>query len=504
MAEAVASGKRTRPSGASAFEGLLPLVALGGAFALGMGRLYGGNFITTLAENVALLLLIGALIKWARERCPGYPVSLLEILLGLTAIQPAALILAILLEGDVVYVTDIAVFSHFERAERVAAVAGLFCLAAVCGWLIAARRVRTPRTTWREILARVPRRFSRFVAVLLAAVAVAKLVLLFPESLPAALGWALRLYVGFLQGMTILLGAYLRGGDLLNAWVAIGLAGVSGLSLVAGNRTDAILFIALVGYGFAIARPLRRLTLLLLGGGALGAAIFFLWFGETLRESDSLGRSGEAAISRLSNIGETADLSSFREAGTSGGVRRLLRNGSHAVISSVPDRLPFEQDGLVGIPLEMARRFLPKFRFEGISDSEDELRNIFLAQLGFRISWSTSVELALVPDAWLRGGWFGVVLIGLGVGAILRVVQDGLERILRRDPTGILALVIIVPAMFLIEGRDFVWGLRSLAQYLAVALVLFFAQGVSLRRRYGAARGASVGLAPSAVPPSSP
>lgn len=458
------------------------------------GRLGDGS-----VPSVALVLLAVALVKWIESALPNRPIHIGSLFILIASTQPVALLATQLFEGSALYSTALGVHSHDESAVRVAGASALFLSSYAAAFILWPVRRRGAAVTWEGLARRLDEWSLRALVAVAVVSAIVRVVLLFGESLPNELKYVLRLLYGYCFPFVFFVGVEMRLRPRRAAAAAL-LCGASYLVVfVSGSRGDAIVPLAYLGLGFAVAARMPRLARYWFLP-SLGAILFLaLGVGEVLR-SDNRGRTASAAADRFEEY--RAGQIELWESDTviKGSVRRLLRNGSHAVLAGVPERLAFEEDGLVRLPLDFLGGFLPRFKFEGI-DLDREPRNAVMNYFGFLVNWKTSVELAALPDAWLRGGWKGIILIGSILGAYSRLIEEWVYRRLERDTVFSAVLVVLTFYVGLLEGKDFCWGVRStVIGMVAASLVCFCVRVIAgpelarSGRRSGVMRSENMGV----------
>jgi hypothetical protein len=443
--------------------------------------------ISLLAHSLSLT---GMMICYAAvaRRPRSLPFSMIGLMIALSALQPGALILAAWLgNGQVTYSVAYGIRSHHVGAPLVAAVQFVSVVAMTAVELL--RPTKELRAmSWEETLRPVP---SWVYGVMgwasLSYCAVRLVLLLVVDVLEPATAYVLRLYVGLLVGAFFFVGIRARQSSAFGFVVSGATVLTSMVALVGGNRGDAMLPLIVLGAGYVVARPMRRAQLL--RWGIAGAAVFIgmLYIGSALR-ADERGRTADALLARLDNLGDTVSEGVKSESATESTVVRLLRGGTHAVINDIPGEVPYERDGIIKMPGELLERLLPQWNLTGRSDTG--ARNWMLNELGFLVNWSTSVELSLVADGWYRDGVLGVVLVSLLAATMLRLVEAFLTRRMVRRPEYIVPLVFAAAGVYMVEGRDFIWGLRTILFLVITAELVLLAS-----TRLGFARKARVGAA---------
>lgn len=444
----------------------------------------------TLLANAALIVVMLGEWELVLRAVRSRSIGLISILFLIAFVQPVSLIIAAFIQGEVMYITGQAIHSHYDGGVLVAGAQAVFfgatCIAAVlCGLVYQARS-----GGWIEITGRLSDRTLRLAEILTWIVTVARVgTLLMGSEANEVLQYFLRLVVGFFVGVFFLMGVSLRRGSRMATLSIAVTAMLSALLLMTGSRADAIypLLLTALGYAFAKPTPAAKLATWAGTGSVLIAGALFL--GSVVR-TDQRGRTAEAGLERLNRLSETVAMGMAEETAAESTIRRLLRNSTHAVITEIPDHYPHETDGLVKIPFEIVDKIMPRFNFSGRSERELP-RNWMLNDLGFMVSWATSVELSLVADAWYRAGFFGLIVIGALVGALLGLLEAFIYRKIAQNPTWIVMFIFAASGMLLIEGRDFVAGLRSIV-FLITAGGIFLGldqmvrAGVSVGRQAGA------------------
>jgi hypothetical protein len=106
-----------------------------------------------------------------------------------------------------------------------------------------------------------------------------------------------------------------------------------------------------------------------------------------------------------------------------------------------------------------------------------------LRELGFVVNASTSVELGLVPDAWYRGAWMGVLGIALATGLLLTIVERLVSIGVERTPDRLLLPVMMAPTVPVLALQDYLGGFRTiLLNGLVCSVILLTLWMVRLRR----------------------
>lgn len=443
--------------------------------------------------NCAVILCYVGLERLAARYWPGRVVSLLRATLFIAAVSPVFLVTAIFLQGDAPYANMAGRFTHSDGAWLVA-LAGLVLHAfALVGAALAGRRPTTVPAGAAELRLAFSRWFLLLVAWLVGLHAVLRVTLLFYLSeIPQPIVYLSRLYLSHYLALFVCLGISLRL-RLRSAQVATAISLlVSAVVLLSGGRSDALYPLLFLGAGFVLARPVERKALARWATVAVPVFLLAMYAGGLVREDDR-GRTGDAVIERV------GDLASAMTAGDGGSsavdmtVRRLVSNSTHSVITRIPSEFPFESDGVLQLPVEFLARVLPRFNLSGISETEQP-RNWMLNDLGFLVSWATSVELGLVADAWYRGGFWGLVAVGLILGVSLQLLENGVYRAMRRASQYSAVLLFIVPWLLPIQGRDIVEGLRTILFASIAGLAMVAAARALETRKQGRARP----LAPAA------
>ncbi len=478
--------------GGRAWAALALVTIAGGLASVFVAQAVWGAALT----NAVAVLLCFALDRLAAHLWPGRPVSLVRLALFLLATQPLAILFLALAEGQLDYETMKGRFSLATEAAKVAAVTLELGAAALAGaFLVGRTRGRSPLSL-HQCLDTFTGEFRALACWVSAGILVSRFVLLFyAAALPDAFTYLLRLFIGYFMPTFLLAGAALRNGHRA-ASVVVALLGLTvPLVVLSGSRGDALMPVILLGLGYVAARPMqgRRLLRLSLVAGAAFATVMFV--GEVAR-SDQQGRTGEAALQRVNSIQAAFQEHASAETARSSTLRRLISFSTHSVVTRIPVEVPFEADGLWGLPADFLDKFLPRFNWSGISDTELP-RNFMLNDLGFLVAWGTAVELTLLADAWYRGGYLGVFVVGLLLGMLLQSVEDRIYLRLGRRPELMVVLLFVMTTLFSVVVRDFVLGVRSILFMLVTSLLLAFA-AAGLRgrqRRQNQARVAAAALA---------
>lgn len=461
----------------------LALVTIAGATA--------SIFVAQAVWEAAMIYASAVLFCFALDRLgarlwPGRPVSLVRLVLFLLATQPLAILLVALADGQLDYDTMNGRFSLAAGAAQLVAVTLELGATTLAGAFVVGRNRRRSPLSLHQCLDTFTGEFRALACWISAGILGSRFVLLFfGPVLPEVLSYVLRLFIAYFMPTFLLAGAALRSGHRA-AGVVVALLGVTvPLVVLSGSRGDALMPVILLGVGYVAARPMRsgRLLRLALMGGAAFAAVMFI--GEVAR-SDKQGRTGEAALQRVDSFQAAFQEYGSAETARASTLRRLISFSTHSVVTRIPLEVPFEDNGLWGLPLDVVDKFLPRFNFSGISDTELP-RNVMLNDLGFLVAWGTAVELTLLADAWYRGGHLGVIVVGLLLGMLLQAVEDRVYHRLASRPELVVVLLFIMTTLFSVVVRDFVLGLRSIAFMIASSLLLVFAatglRGSRRRRR---------------------
>lgn len=472
--ESRAPSLKTALSAGMAAVALVPLAA---------APLLPDRLTTTLVLNAGLILFLLGLI-WLLDRAlQPAPLRFVHVLLFLAVSQPAALIVYSITEGEPTYYISWATPSHVFGSTRVVYAQSLFffcvCLAAIAAGLMAPRRA----TSWPGMLRRMPTPLHRALLFLAVSVMSLRFGLLFVRSeTGSAAIYSARVFSNGFWWSAFFIGPALRLG-VPGARAAVGLmCAVGAIALAGGNRSDALLPIVLAGFGYLLTGgiPRRRFVGILVSGVvlvAVGATI-----GEAMRQSDSAGRSGWAALDRIDRVSKDEQQIEVQSSTVIGSVaQRVLRNGTHAVITQVPEIQPFEPDGLAKLPRDFAENLLPAINLSGTT-REKEPRHWILNEFGFTVNWRTAVELALIPDAWFRGGYIGVVLIGFAVGLFLQLAESFVYRNIDASPARVVMLLGVAASIPMLEGRDVAFGFRSMLIFGTQTFLMTIALEMASRR----------------------
>jgi hypothetical protein len=458
-----------------------------------------GGLVSTLLfdERTALsvaahsLSLIGMMACYAAIAGRGrtIPFTFVGLMVALAALQPATVILATWLGGgDVTYTVAYGTRSHHIGAPLVAAVQFASVAAMTLVDLVGRRRdVQT--ISWRSALAALSGWVHGTMAVAALVYCAARLATLFaPEALDPGVAYVVRLFLGLSVGVFFFVGTLARVRSLVGIAVAAVAVLTSLAALLGGNRGDAILPLLIMAAGFVVAHPTRpaRLARWTVVAGAVFAAMLYL--GSVIR-SDDRGRSGAALAARFDTLGETVSYGVRTESAIETVLLRLLRHSTHAVLTDIPEDVPFEPDGVVKLPSEFVERLLPQWNVSGTADVGS--RNWMLNELGFLVNWNTSVELSLVADGWYRDGVWGVLVVSVLAAFALRGLEALISRRLPTRPEYLIVLIFAASGIYLVEGRDVIWGLRTMVfLVLAAELMLLpsrwirFASGGAARKSH--------------------
>lgn len=436
---------------------------------------------TALVNAAAILGFVG-LERLAAHLWPSRPVSFVRFLLLTHSSQSISIILVIFVDGRLEFGTSTGGYSLADGSALVVAVGLALNAAMLVGGRLMGAGPLPEQGSWQELMTSLPTKVFAASCAIAGAILLGRLLLLFGvEAMPLPLVYGLRLFVSYFLAVFAFVGAALRL-KYHPARLVTFLAGlVSPVVVLSGSRADALLPLALLALGYVVAQPMPKQRLIRFG--AYGGLFFVLamFVGDVVR-GDSRGRTGEAALERVGDLGTVVSEQSNVEAISTASLRRMISFSAHAVITRIPDELPFEQDGLLNLPGEFASKLLPRFNLSGISDIETP-RNWMLNELGFLVNWATSVELSLVADAWYRGGWLGLLAVGLFFGALLQFLENLVYRGMRTRPALFVVLVFVVSSLVYVAGRDVVTSVRNTVFTVIAALMLFAATGMTPQRR---------------------
>lgn len=439
---------------------------------------------------LAILAFVG-MERVAARLWPGRAVSLLRATLFVAVAGNVFLVLAFFIQGNPGYANWGGRFWHADGAWLVALAGVGLHLSALLGAVVAGRGVSRGTGSDVNVWASYSRWFLLLVNGMVWVHLLLRAVLLFAiQELPPPLVYAARLYLSLYLALYVFLGMSLRQGMRFSRITAVAVLLMSLVLLLSGGRSDALYPLLFLGAGYALARPAGRATVIRWALVALPAFALAMYVGGRVRD-DERGRTGEAVLERAADLSSVMASGDGRTTAVEASIRRLISDSTHSVVTRIPKEFPFENDGVVKLPGEIADRFLPRFNLSGISESETP-RNWMLNDLGFLVTWSTSVELSMVADAWYRGGALGLLVVGLLLGFTFQVLENGVYRAMRRRPQASAVLLFVVPWLPTIEGRDIVAALRSVA-FAAVAAMVMVAAARVLEQRKRSGRGWKAG-----------
>lgn len=419
------------------------------------------------AASIAALVWLERI---ASNRWPGRPLSFLRATLFIAAAQPVFLCIAFLLEGEARYANISGYFSHADKAWLVALASVLLHGAAVAGAFLAGRGIAVSQGI-RVLHAGFSRWFFTLVAWLAIIHGLARLTVLFLSAeVPLEISYSLRIFLSNFLAIFAFLGMALRL-RISSARVAgVFSLVVASVVLLSGSRGDALMPFLYVAVGFVLAEPVDRRTLGRWAAVAVPVFIAAMLFGSLVRQ-DERGRTGDAALARLGEVGTAAPEVSENASVSEHTIRRMVSNSYHSVITRIPQELPFEENGLLKIPEEFLAKFLPRFNYGGTSDTEVP-RHWMLNDLGFLVNWATSVELPLAADAWYRGGFVGLVVVGLLLGFAFQLTENALYRAMQSRTQYSTLLLFGMTGLPLVEARDVVSALRGMVFLLVAGLAV--------------------------------
>jgi len=244
---------------------------------------------------------------------------------------------------------------------------------------------------------------------------------------------------------------------------------VSAVFLLAGSRLAAVFSVGMLVFGYAAGKQTAERTMWRWAALAFPLLVVVGFLGERLR-SDEKGRTGRAALERVDKVWTAVD-SVDRAFLLKSTLLRLASPGEHSVITRVPNELPFEQFGVLRIPVDFASEFLPRFAITGRSEDYTP-RHWILNELGFVVNWETSMELTLLADAWLRGGFLGILVVGILVGFLLQAFEDFVYRKTRHQAVWFAALVFAATGLLSVESNGVASGLRAEVFYCTAGIAL--------------------------------
>jgi hypothetical protein len=430
-----------------------------------------GEQATTLAVQSSLLLAYLAMYGLLALASPPRPLPIAGSFFLFAANQPASLLVATLSDGQVDYINNWGVFSHHTQTGRVA-LAEFYFFSIVFGVLFLLART-TPRapSTWKATLDMISPRMLRALQWIGIATQVDRILVesgLFNAVAPVA--YVARLFTGWFTPAIFFVGVGVRRRENRATMMAVAMLPIALLLLLTGSRTYALLPLAYLGAGFILARPMPAVRLQLLA--VIGVSIFSvaMYIGDVAR-SDERGRSLEAAVDRAGSLGEQVEATRDSLSVSDSAVRRILRNGDHAVLTMIPEALPFERDGLAKLPEELLIDLWPGLHFSG--RTEKRLPRIFLLnEIGFFVSWQTSLPLGLVPDAWWRGGWLGLTIIAVIAALVVKMLELFIYHRMADQPERVFLLLSCVAALMTLEQHDIIHAVKAILWLMAANAAL--------------------------------
>ncbi len=446
----------------------------------------------------AAILGYAVLERLANRRLPGRSISLLRITLYMAASQPVFLVLSLFIQGDANYATQRGWFSHSDGAELVAVAGIIFHAAALCGAAVVGQaRASRPRglPTIGDSYSKPFYSAMNWMALVYAAV---RLILLFYwREIPLEATYALRIFVGLFIAVYIFVGMALRL-RIRTAKLAFGVTlAASAVVLLAGSRSEALYPLFFMALGYMAARPTNVGQIGRWAGVVVPVFVFSMFIGSLVRQ-DERGRTGEAVLGRVADISSVMDHGKEERFISDSVVRRMVSDSTHSVITRIPYERPFEDGGLIQIPEEFLDRVVPRLNLDGTSDTEVP-RHWMLNDLGFRVSWATSVELGLVADAWYRGGFLGLVVAGLLLGVSFQILEDTIYWSMRRRPEVSVLLLFSASSLLFVEARDVVAALRGVL-FTSVAGLAMVSIAIILKARRRSHSPPTVPRPPRPVP----
>lgn len=462
---AAPQGDPTETIGLVVSAALLMLAVLGGATAAFRDE----REATTLLANAALILgclMLRAVVALAQ---PRRPIRAIGLMLFLASIQPATLIIATILEGDVTYATASTVFSHHDHSVRVALSTFLLFGAATLGACAIGAVDRRSAPDFNVVLSRLGDAELSLLSWVGTAVFVSQFVMLFIEPNVDAGGivYIVRVVAHALWPATIYVGASLRRGHPMALRQFIAIAAASTFLIIAGNRGTPLSAFICIGFGFVGSSPMSKRRLFTLGGVAAFVLVSGLTAGDVLR-NDGGSRTSNDALRRIEELASGQAKQFDADAVRLSTLHRILRNSTHTVISRIPETMPHEADGIAKIPREFADTFLPQIIRQ--TNYLETLRAGFLREFGYMITENTAVEFAIVGDGWYRAGYAGVLVVGLLLGLFLQLGESYSYRGTTMEQC--LKLAVILGTTQVMEGRDIVFGARKMVMAMVIVAVM--------------------------------
>jgi hypothetical protein len=405
-------------------------------------------------------------------------ISVLRMLMYVGALPSLALQVLFILDGEAGYTTSTAAFSYADGAWQVAIAVVLIHAAIVTGALVVARpRNPIPLQT---VISGFSDTFLWLACVLVFVFWFLRVVLAFETEAFGPGAYVARLFLAYYQAIFVFAGMALRKRlPLARAAFLVSLPAAA-IIVLTGSRGDALFPGTFFALGYAAARPLSRREVLRLAPFVAAAFFGAMFIGSAVR-TDERGRTGQAALERMGEIGGA--VAAQRGSFLNETLGRLVSTSTHSVLTRIPSEVPHEPSGVLSIPLDFVGQFLPRFNLSGTSETEVP-RNWMLNDLGFRVNWATSVELTLVADAWYRGGYVGLVVVGLLIGLVLQLVDNAVSLKARSLVEVTAVSFFLSTGVLYFDGRDIVQSVRAMV-FLAVAglSMALTARAVARRRR---------------------
>ena len=149
---------------------------------------------------------------------------------------------------------------------------------------------------------------------------------------------------------------------------------------------------------------------------------------------------------------------------------RLFFTGGHSIITRTPEERPFLPFELGLYVKEIAASLLP-----GRSYYEPVYRgNRILSEYGFLITKQTSVEVSMLGNLWLLGGYPFIFLGGLAAGLLHWFLMAILRMAKKRNALmGLLFLGVVGSTLLRASGQDIISQFRTIVWHLIFAWVFW-------------------------------
>lgn len=288
-------------------------------------------------------------------------------------------------------------------------------------------------------------------------------------ALPGPMIYVIDGLLIYSQGMLFVPGALIgRLSRAVKICLALFLPGMVFFYTLGNARAMAVLPCIMFLIGVLFFSHIKARTKLVILGGIVFLLPMYLVVGNATRELTGsigfrdLGKRWEA-LQRWEEVAE-------RTPAAAAALGRFFFTGGHSIITRTPEERPFLDFEWAGYIKEAFASLLPgRLYYEPVYRG-----NWILSRYGFMITEQTSVEVSMLGNLWLLGGYQGVFLGGVAAG-FLHGFLMGIFRIAggRNGFLGLLFLGVVGSRLLGAAGQDIISQWRAIVWHLIFAVVFW-------------------------------